>query len=128
MRRLIATFLLAAFGLLTATFAGLSLFGMQMMSDMGDGCVGMHCAPMSDSAPGDLGCINHCISSASALSGAVLPVPLASVILVIAAFLGAFLGATILPVAAAMAQTDRWREGIGKAFRHQSIATVILRN
>ena len=85
MRRTIATFLLASFALLVTTFAGLSVFGMS--NDVGmdtSDCAGTHCMPMNDmpaahgnSSANDLGCINDCLSSATALTNAVLPMPLA---------------------------------------------------
>ncbi len=127
MRRLLATTLLAAFALLGSTFAGMTVFGMHDGADAAAvSCVGMHCAPMSGAGTNDFGCINDCLSSATALTSAVLPMPPAFVPLLA---LCALLLSEIVDLPASFTRrTFRWREGIGKVFLRQSLSTVILRN
>lgn len=128
MRRLLATVLLAGFSLLTVTFAGLSLFGMSMHSGMGDdACVGLHCAPMADGAgTHDMACVNHCLSAASALANAVMPLsPAVGLLAALLFVLFAQIGTSFAPT---RSRAYRWREGIGKALRHRQLSTVILRN
>ena len=127
MRRLFATFLLTAFVLLVTTFAGMADFGMHGSSGMGaETCVGMHCAPMSTSGANDLGCLNDCLSSVTSLTSAVLPMPPAFGLLLV--LLGLFLSQSVALPASFTRRTCRWRDEIGKLFRHQSLSTVILRN
>jgi hypothetical protein len=129
MRRIIATFLLSAFALLVTTFAGLSVFGMGHDAEVRmDDCTGTHCAamPMGNSGANDVGCINDCLSSATALTGAILPLPLTFGFLAMLCAL--FLAELVTLTAPVTRRVHRWREGIGIAFRRQSLATVILRN
>lgn len=110
MPRTIASFLAALVVFLGTTFAGMTLFDMHEMGDMGT-------HPMS--------CVDHCLSTVSSLTSAV---PVAGALLLLVVFLALFCREGLFPEFRVARNVYRWREGIGKILLKRQLATVILRN
>jgi hypothetical protein len=125
MRRIfLPTFLIASVLFLATTFAGMAFFGMGTGGVQMEGtCMGMSCGSMDHgTAPSD--CLDHCIGQVSPAT--TVPVSTAIPLLLLLAF--CLLADLPLPVGRFIPGASRWREGIGKFLRHQSLSTVILRN
>lgn len=123
MKRVLPSFLLAVYLLVSLSFAGMAFFGMEATMRMDMTCMGAGCDPMDHGASSE-DCVSHCIAAVSPSSTLFMPIAMA--LLVLAFFLRAdaevALGSRFAPI------VQRWREGIGKALRHQSLSTIVLRN
>jgi hypothetical protein len=123
MKRLVSRLLIVTTLFLATTFAGMAFFGMESaaMPMGGHACLGAACetAPAADAAD----CVDHCLSSVSPAVTLPLATALGSVLL--AFFAVVLLTEVFAPSSPA---PEAWRRGIGKALRHSSLSTIVLRN
>ncbi len=124
MRRLLFTALTAFFLLSVATFGGMAVFGMERWMQPTEACLDTSCGH-TEHVPTAVDCLDHCLSRP--LPATVAATPLASLIVLLALTLILRIFGTV-QVRDFIPAAYRWLEDIGKALRHQSLSTIVLRN